>query len=99
MRALPPVAAKESETILSVASAAAGWWIAWRDDSGEVLHPVIGLALVEAKWADGARVRVVFPMVACETGVELADGPEWGALCYYAPGHEPMPVWTADAPQ
>ena len=64
-----------------------------------ILGVVIGLALVEAKWADGARVRVVFPMVACETGVELADGPEWGALCYYAPGHEPMPVWTADAPQ
>lgn len=99
MSGLPPAAAKESDTILSVASAAAGWWIVWRDEFSEDLHPVIGLALVETKWADGVRVRMVFPMVACETGVELADGPEWGALRYYSPGNEPAPAWAMDAPQ
>jgi hypothetical protein len=88
----------DAPEIVSFEAAPPGWYAVWRDDSGEVLEPVAGWALVSQggyRW-----VEALVPYGESTAALELAcrrNG--YCGLRYFTPGNEPSPAWASDQSQ
>lgn len=85
----------EAPCILEI-NPAVGYWLVWRDASGELLEPMPAWATVEQ---DGSRWVEPMAYAGFGLGLELAcRDPGYCGLRWFAPGAEPMQQWASDEP-